>query len=100
MALALRQRAPIARPRPQLFYCRPSGIFTAHDALVAQLRQERDGELDIETLAPHEAAHRLRTWVSATQPTLFVVRDGDILGVAIGPLARVELEHLIRHVLT
>ncbi len=90
----------MARPRPQLLYCRPSGTFAAHDGLVTQLREELGGELEVETLAPREAAKRLRTWVSATQPTLVIVRDGDIAGVAVGPLARVELERLIRHVLS
>lgn len=101
MALALRRaRTPIARPRSQVLYCRPPGTFTAHDALVAQLCEENDGTLDVVTLKPREAAHRLRTWVSATQPTLVVIRNGDVIAIAVGALPRVELARLIHRALS
>jgi hypothetical protein len=100
MALPLpKQRAPFARPRLLLLYCRPSGGFAAHDALVAALGDELAADVDVETRSPSEAARRLRAWVSATQPTLFVLRDGAIVAVAVGPLSRFELERLVQHAL-
>lgn len=82
-----------------LLYCRPSGNFAAHDDHVAALRDEHSNQLDVETCSPTEAARRLRTWVSATQPTVLVLRDGAIVGVAVGSLPRLELERLVRHAL-
>ncbi len=63
------------------------------------LDRELASRLDVERYAPAEAARRLRTWVSATQPTLLLLRDGGIVAVAVGVLSRLELERLIRHAL-
>ncbi len=83
----------------RLLYCRPSGAFAAHEEVVAQLCDEYGAALDFETRAPADAARRLRTWVSATQPTLLVLRDREIVALAVGPLPRLDVDRLIRHAL-
>lgn len=90
-------------PRPErdaraLLVCsRPDASAGANEELLVTLDGELAARLAIERCSPPEAARRLRTWVSATQPTLLLVRDGIVVAVAVGALSRLELERLIRH---
>jgi hypothetical protein len=91
--------AAAVRPRLRLVVCAPPAGLATHDAPMPILDRELASQLDVERYAPAEAARRLRTWVSATQPTLLLLRDGGIVAVAVGVLSRLELERLIRHAL-
>src|SRR5712671_3382988 len=96
MALAIRRPpASHARPRLRVLYCRPIGDFDVQDGYVARLRREFGARLEVETSCPSEAARRCRTWVSATQPTLLVLRGDEIVAMAVGRLPLSELEQLI-----
>jgi hypothetical protein len=98
MGLAIEKvPASLAPSRALLLYCRPSGDFAAQDHQVAALRRELIGQVDVELQSPPEAARRLRTWISSSQPTLLVLRGAEIVSIAIGSLPRRELEHLVRH---
>ena len=96
MALALRRPlAPFALPRLLVLYCRPVGDFAVQDGHVARLRRELGARLEVETSSPSDAAQRCHTWVSATQPTLLVLRGDEIVAIAVGCLPLRELEQLI-----
>jgi hypothetical protein len=98
MALALRRpAAPLPRSRPLVLYCRPPGDFAVQDNQTARLRRELGSSVEVETTSPSDAAQRCRTWVSATQPTLLVLRGGKVVAMAVGCLSLRELEHLIAH---
>jgi hypothetical protein len=95
---AVPRAAQLVRDARVLLVCsRPGTSAGANDDLLANLDGELAARLDIERHSPPEAARRLRTWVSATQPTLLLVRDGSVVAVAVGALSRLELERLIRH---
>lgn len=89
-------RAPSLRPRLQVLCCRPNAVA---DDQLATLDADVAAQVDVERCSPQEAACRLRTWVSATQPTLILLRDGGIVALAVGALSRLDVERLIRHAL-
>jgi hypothetical protein len=89
-------RAPSLRPRLQVLCCRPSGV---KDDELATLDADVAAQVDVERCSPQEAGRRLRTWISATQPSLILLRDGGIVAMAVGVLSRLDVERLIRHAL-
>ena len=89
--------ATAPQPRALLVYSQPGEGAGMNEDPLANLDRELAARLDIESHSPPEAARRLRTWVSATQPTLLLVRDGNVVAVAVGALSRLEIERLIRH---
>lgn len=90
--------AQLDRDARTLLVCsRPAAGAGVNDELLASLDGDLAARLDIERHSPPEAARQLRTWVSATQPTLLLVRAGNVVAVAVGALSRFELERLIRH---
>jgi hypothetical protein len=98
MGFALQIRpAPLAPPRSLLLYCRPFGDFAVQDARVDELVRESGLRIELETLSPSSAARRLRTWVSSNQPSLILLRGGEIVSIAVGCLPRRELQRLIEH---
>ena len=98
MALALRRfLAPFSRPRLRVLYSRPSGDFAVQDGHVARLRRGPGARFEVETSSPSETAHRCRIWVSATQPTLLMLRGEKVVAIAIGCLPLREIEQLIAH---
>jgi hypothetical protein len=100
MTLPLRlPPAPCSRPRLLLLYCRPAGDFAVQDGHVAQLQRTLGAQLDVETVSPSAAAQRHRTWVSATQPTLLVLRGEQIVAIAVGNVPLRELDGLVARAL-
>jgi len=93
MALATSQRARFARPPLLVLYSRPPGDFALQDARTARLRRELG--VPVETCSPADVARRCRTWVSTTQPTLVILREDQILAMAVGSLPLRELEQLL-----
>ena len=89
--------ATALQPRVLLVCSRPGESAGVNEDPLADLDGELAARLDIERHSPPEAARRLRTWVSATQPTILLVREGVVVAVAVGALSRLELERLIRH---
>jgi hypothetical protein len=90
MALALRKPTPV--PHLRLIYSRPDGDFAVHDELVAGLRGP---DLHFEVCPPRTAAQLVRIWVSATQPTVLLLRGAEVVAIAVGRFPRRELERLI-----
>jgi hypothetical protein len=78
-------------------YCRPAGDFAVQDGHVARLRRRPGARFEVETSSPSEAAQRCRIWVSATQPTLLMLRGEKVVAMAIGYVPLREIEHLIAH---
>jgi hypothetical protein len=62
---------------------------------MARLRREL--RTPFETCSPSDVARRHRIWVSATQPTLVILREEKILAMAVGCLPLSELEQLVKH---
>jgi hypothetical protein len=68
------------------------------DALHLESLLEQFGRVvRCEVSSPAVAARRCRTWISATQPTIVLLREGEMIAMAIGHLTRLELEQLIVH---
>ena len=86
--------ARLARPRLFVLYSRPPGDFALQDSRTARLQREHG--VPVETCSPSDVARRCRTWVSATQPTLVILREDEIVAMAIGRLPLSELEQLLK----
>jgi hypothetical protein len=82
-----------------LAYSRPPGNFAVQDAQMDLLRKRYNQRMRFERSSPLRAAWKYRTWTSAQQPMLLLLRGNQVVYAAIGRLPTRELETAVERAL-